>query len=195
MVKSLGKIPLDFFLNNNVQQIAKDLLGKIIYTNINGNITSAIITETEAYQGPEDKASHTYGNKRTKRTEVMYQNGGCCYVYLCYGIHYLFNIVTNRENIPHAILVRSGQLHSGSEYIQRRRGNNISSSKLLQGPGNFARGLGIDMDLNGIYLNKNRVWVEDALIIKKEIKETPRVGVSYAKEDALLPWRYILENH
>ena len=191
----MNRISLDFFLNDNVQQIAKNLLGKIIYTNINGNITSAIITETEAYQGPEDKDSHTYGNRRTKRTEVIYQNGGCCYVYLCYGIHYLFNIVTNRENIPHAILVRSGQLHSGSEYIQRRRGNNISSSKLLQGPGNFARGLGIDMDLNGIYLNKNRVWVEDALIIKKEIKETPRVGVSYAKEDALLPWRYILENH
>ena len=129
MEKSLNRISLDFFLNDNVQQIDKDLLGKIIYININGDISSAIITETEAYQGPEDKASHAYNNKRTKRTEIMYQKGGCCYIYLCYGIHYLFNIVTNKKNIPHAILIRSGQLHSGSKYIQRRRGNNITSSK------------------------------------------------------------------
>ena len=96
-------------MDDNVQNVAQNLLGKIIYTNIDGQITSAMITETEAYQGPEDKASHAYNNRRTKRTEVMYENGGCCYVYLCYGIHYLFNIVTNKEEIPHAVLIRSGK--------------------------------------------------------------------------------------
>ena len=153
MVKSFKFIPLKFFLNNNVQQIAQDLLGKIIYTNINGIITSAIIIETEAYQGPEDKASHAYNNKRTKRTEIMYKSGGCCYIYICYGIHYLFNIITNKKNIPHAVLIRTGKVHSGLQHIKKRRGNNISTSKLLQGPGNFSKGLGINIALNGIYLN------------------------------------------
>ena len=105
------------------------------------------------------------------------------------------NIITNKENIPHAVLIRSGKVNSGLKCIKKRRGNNIATSKLLQGPGNFAKGLGMNMDLNGTYLNKNQIWIEDTLIIKKEIKETPRIGVSYAKEDALLPWRYILENH
>ena len=140
MVKSRNIISSNFFLNNNVQQIAQNLLGKIIYTNIDGVITSAIITETEAYQGPEDKASHAYNNKRTKRTEVMYENGGCCYIYLCYGIHYLFNIITNKKNIPHAVLIRSGEICSGLKNIKKRRGDNITISKLLQGPGNFSKG-------------------------------------------------------
>ena len=191
----MSLIPLAFFQNDNVQQIAQDLLGTIIYTNINGNITSAIITETEAYQGPEDRASHAYRNRKTKRTEVMYQNGGCCYIYLCYGIHYLFNIITNIQEIPHAVLSRSGKIHSGVEHVETRRGKNIQLSKLLQGPGNFAKGLGIDINLNGIYLNKNQIWIEDALMIKKQIEDVPRVGISYAGEDALLPWRYILKNN
>ena len=195
MVISLNSPSLKNFLSNNVQQIAKDLLGKIIYTNINGNITSAIITETEAYQGPEDKASHAYNNRRTTRTEVMYQDGGCCYVYLCYGIHYLFNVITNIQGIPHAVLIRSGKVHSGIKHVQARRGKNIQLLKLLQGPGNFAKGLGINMDLNGIYLNKNQIWIENISTTPEKIKETTRVGVSYAGADALLPWRYILENY
>ena len=93
----LSKLPLEFLQKNNVQKIAQELLGKIIYVNINNHISSAIITETEAYQGPEDKASHAYKNKRTQRTEVMYKEGGCCYIYLCYGIHYLFNIITSKK--------------------------------------------------------------------------------------------------
>ena len=194
MVKSLNIISSIFFLNNNVQKIAQDLLGKIIYTNINGQITSAVITETEAYRGLEDKASHAYNNKRTGRTEVMYKNGGCCYIYLCYGIHYLFNIITNKKNIPHAVLIRSGEVRSGLKHVKRRRGDTISTSKLLQGPGNFTKGLGINMNLNGIYLNKNQIWIEDTLISKKQIQKTPRIGVGYAQEDALLPWRYILKN-
>ena len=191
----MSLIPLAFFQNDNVQQIAQDLLGTIIYTNINGSVTSAIITETEAYQGPEDRASHAYDNKRTKRNEVMYENGGCCYVYLCYGIHYLFNVITNTQEIPHAVLIRAGKVYSGTKYIQARRGQNIQLSKLLQGPGNFSKGLGIDINLNGVFLNKNQIWIENASIIKKEIEEVPRVGISYAGEDALLPWRYILKNN
>jgi len=190
----LSKLPLDFFLNNNVQEVAQNLLGQTIYTNINGNISSAMIIETEAYQGPEDKASHAYNNKRTKRTEIMYKNGGCCYIYICYGIHYLFNIVTNKINIPHAVLIRSGKVISGLEYIKKRRGNHIPNSKLLQGPGNFTKGLGIDMRFNGLYLDKKQIWIKNTSTVKKQIITAPRVGISYAEKYALLPWRYILKN-
>ena len=190
----MAKTPLSFFCTDNVQNIAQDLLGKIIYTNINGNISSALITETEAYQGPEDKASHAYNNKRTSRTDIMYHDGGCCYVYLCYGIHYLFNIITNQKNIPHAVLIRSGKVHSGFSYIKKRRGNNIHDSKLLQGPGNFTKGLGITMDFNKVQLHSKHIWVEDNCIEHPVIEATQRVGIDYAGDDALLPWRYILKD-
>ena len=190
----LSKIPLSFFQTKNVQDIAQNLLGKIIYTNINGQITSAMITETEAYQGPEDRASHAYNDKRNAPTEVMYKSGGCCYIYLCYGIHYLFNIVTNVHNIPHTVLIRSGKIHTGIEYVQERRGINIQASKLLQGPGNFAKGLGIDMNLNGVALNTNHIWIINNKIQNPTIIKTQRVGIDYAQADALLPWRYILKD-
>ena len=190
----LSKIPLSFFQTKNVQDIAQNLLGKIIYTNINGQITSAMITETEAYQGPEDRASHAYNNKRTARTEAMYKLGGCCYIYLCYGIHYLFNIVTNVHNIPHTVLIRSGEIHTGIEHVQERRGIHIQASKLLQGPGNFAKGLGIDMTLNGVALNTNHIWIINNEIQNPTIIKTQRVGIDYAQADALLPWRYILKD-
>ena len=190
----MSKTPLSFFQTNNVQNIARDLLGKIIYTNINGHISSAMIIETEAYQGLEDKASHAYNNIKTKRTEVMYKSGGCCYVYLCYGIHYLFNIVTNQVNIPHAVLIRSGEPHSGIDSIKKRRGNNIQYPNLLKGPGNFTKGMGIAMNLNGAQLNSKYIWIEDNFIEDYSIESTQRVGIDYAGEDALLPWRYILKN-
>ena len=190
----MSKVSLSFFQRNNVQDIAKKLLGKIIYVNANGHISSAIITETEAYQGPEDRASHAYNNKRTKRTEVMYNNGGCCYIYLCYGIHYLFNIVTNKKNIPHAVLIRSGNVNSGVDYIQKRRGYNIKYSNLLKGPGNFTKGLGINMQFNSFQLNSKHIWIENNSITDFSIESTQRVGIDYAGEDALLPWRYILKD-
>jgi len=100
------KIPPSFYLKDDVVKIASELLGKYLFTNFNGMLTGGIITETEAYAGITDKASHAYDDKRTKRTEIMYYKGGTAYVYLCYGIHSLFNIVTNAENIPHAVLIR-----------------------------------------------------------------------------------------
>tara|TARA_Y100001970_G_C14128219_1_gene800199 strand:- start:435 stop:1010 length:576 start_codon:yes stop_codon:yes gene_type:complete len=190
----MSKIPLDFFLNHNVQEIARDLLGAVIYTQINNKISSAIITETEAYQGPEDKASHAYNNNKTNRTKIMYQDGGCCYIYLCYGIHHLFNIVTNTSKIPHAVLIRSGKINSGLKHIKKRRKINIDNAKLLNGPGNFAKGLGIDMNLNGQYLNNQSIWIEPSTIYKKKVKEAPRIGIDYAAEYASRPWRYILQN-
>ena len=189
----MNNLSIDFFLHESVQRIAKNLLGKKIFTNIDGEISSAIITETEAYQGPEDKASHAYNNKRTQRTEVMYQQGGCCYIYLCYGIHYLFNIVTNIKDVPHAILIRSGKIDSGLKYIRKRRGEHISINNLLHGPGNFAKGLGIDMSFNSVYLHNNNIWIEDSFLQGYYIEDAQRIGIDFAGKDALLPWRYILK--
>ena len=189
----MNNLSIDFFLHESVQRIAKELLGKKIFTNIDGKISSAIITETEAYQGPEDQASHAYNNKRTKRTEVIYSKGGCCYIYLCYGVHYLLNIVTNVKDVPHAILIRSGKIDSGLKYIRKRRGEHIAVNNLLHGPGNFAKGLGIDMSFNGVYLHNNNIWIEDSFLQGYYIEDAQRIGIDFAGKDALLPWRYILK--
>src|SRR4051812_31513287 len=100
----MSKLSKEFYQRENVLQISQDLLGKFLYTNIEGKITAGMIVETEAYYGAEDRASHAFGNRKTARTEVFYKEGGVAYVYMCYGIHYLFNIITNQKNVPHAVL-------------------------------------------------------------------------------------------
>src|SRR5688572_1316061 len=111
-----------FYNRQDVARIAKDLLGKILVTRFDGVVTSGRIVETEAYNGAVDKASHAYGNRRTARTEVMYGRPGTAYVYLCYGIHHLFNVVTNRKDIPHAILIRAIEPLAGIETMLLRTG-------------------------------------------------------------------------
>jgi DNA-3-methyladenine glycosylase len=103
---SFNPLPSEFYIRTDVVQVARDLLGKVLYTSFNHEITAGIIIETEAYAGVTDKASHAYNNRRTARTEIMYRTGGTAYVYLCYGIHSLFNIVTSVEDNPHAVLIR-----------------------------------------------------------------------------------------
>ena len=115
------KLPLSYYLNQDVLFLAKDLLGKVLFTDIDGEITAGIIVETEAYFGEIDKASHAYGGKRTNRTETLYNQGGLSYVYLCYGIHHLFNIVTSVENEPHGILIRAVEPFIGKEIMELRR--------------------------------------------------------------------------
>ena len=117
----MSKLQADFYQREDVLLISRELLGKVLCTNFYGKLTSGIIVETEAYAGVTDKASHAYGGRRTKRTETMYASGGTAYVYLCYGIHHLFNIVTNKENIPHAVLIRSIQPRDGIEIMLQRR--------------------------------------------------------------------------
>ncbi|AWK05741.1 DNA-3-methyladenine glycosylase [Flavobacterium crocinum] len=195
--KSPYKLPFSYYLNPDVLFLAKDLLGKLLYTQIDGKITSGIIVETEAYFGIQDKASHAYGGRRTNRTETMYTNGGVSYVYLCYGIHYLFNIVTSVEGEPHAILIRAIEPFEGKEIMEERR--NMSSSKVAisAGPGSAAKALGIDSSFNKKDLTGDEIWIEDHGIRydEEEIGATPRVGVAYAQEDALLPWRFFIKGN
>lgn len=186
------KIPRQFYVRDDIVQISRDLLGKVLCTRINGGVTKAIITETEAYAGVGDKASHAYGGRRTERTEPMYARGGTAYVYLCYGIHHLFNVVTSDVDVPHAILIRAGRPLDGSKRMSKRRGKTVTKNTHLSGPGTLAQALGITTDLSGTDLLGNRIWIEDRQIPidPRDIICGPRVGIDYAEEDTKRPYRF-----
>lgn len=192
---ALLKLDSKYYSNRDVLFLARDLLGKVLVTHLNGETTSGVITETEAYAGEGDKASHAYGGRRTKRTEVMYQQGGVAYVYLCYGIHYLFNVVTSINDEPHAILIRSVEPLAGRELIEKRRNRSVLKPSVSSGPGSASKALGIDLSLNSKDLTGNEIWIEDhgTRYGRNEIAATPRVGVSYAADHALLPWRFFVK--
>lgn len=187
-------LPTNYFLRDDVVFLAKDLLGKYLFTMIDGQITGGIITETEAYKGTTDKASHAYGGRRTLRNEMMYHEGGVAYVYQCYGIHLMLNFVTNQKDIPDAILIRGIFPTHGGELMLRRTGKNQLNSKVSDGPGKVAKVLGIHKSHNGLSLTSPTLWVEDRqlAIPENEIINTPRIGVDYAGEDALLPYRFVI---
>ncbi|MCD6090983.1 MAG: DNA-3-methyladenine glycosylase [Bacteroidales bacterium] len=190
----------DFYTQEDVVFIAKHLIGKVLYTRIDDAICSGIIMETEAYAGINDKASHAYANKITKRTQIMYFEGGCAYIYLIYGMYSLFNVVTNKAGTPHAVLIRSILPFEGLEKMKQRRNGNQIGLKDGIGPGRLSKLLGIDYSLSGITLAKKRVenaiWIEDKGIILSEngIRRGKRIGVEYAKEDAELPYRFWIES-
>ena len=189
------KLDDSFYVREDVVQISRELLGKILVTRMGNKITSGVITETEAYNGIVDKASHAYNNRRTPRTEIMYRRGGTAYVYLCYGIHSLFNIVTNEKNIPHAVLIRAIQPEKGLKTMLERRGVKAAGKKTFSGPGSVSQALGIHFSDTGANLLGNKIWIEDAenKISAGQIKITPRIGVDYAGEDALLPYRFLID--
>ena len=189
------KLPKSFYIRENVLQLSKELLGKVLVTNIEGIYTSGMITETEAYQAPEDKASHAYNNRRTPRTEIFYNTGGIGYVYLCYGIHYLFNVVTNKENIPHAILIRSLEPIDGIDSMMVRRKKTKFDKTLTSGPGALSQAMGINKLHNSISLTGDAVWIEDRNIQVGNICATTRVGINYAEEYIDKPWRYYIEGN
>ena len=188
-------MPLEFYTREGVVQISRELLGKILCTKLNGQVTSVIITETEAYAGVSDKASHAYGGRRTERTKPLYAQGGTAYVYLCYGVHHLFNVVTNKTDAPHAVLIRAGKLFEGCELIQKRRNKGYFDNSLLAGPGSLSQALGITTDLTGANLLGNQIWIEDhkIAVADEEITTGPRVGIDYADEDSIRPYRFIVD--
>lgn len=194
---SFRPLPLEFYTGTNVVQIARELLGKILYTSFDHKTTAGIIIETEAYAGIIDKASHAYNNRRTSRTEIMFSEGGCTYVYLCYGIHPLFNIVTSVKGEPHAVLIRGIKPYLGIDFMNERKGKSVLVPKDGIGPGNITKLLGIGVAHSGLSLVKTsnpemKIWIQDEGIIVNddEIIVGPRIGVDYAAEDALLPYRF-----
>jgi DNA-3-methyladenine glycosylase len=189
-------LPIEFYLRDNVVEIARDLLGKVLCTRIDGIETKVLISETEAYAGFTDKASHAYGDRRTKRTEPLYADGGIAYVYLCYGIHHLFNVVTSVAGTPHAVLVRAGKPMRGTNKMLQRRAKQKEDKTLLGGPGSLAKALGITTRDTGCSLTGKRIWIEDSdfPVAEDSIVAGPRIGIDYAQEDALRPYRFVLRN-
>ena len=193
----MKKLSLDFYRRGDVLQIAKQLMGKLLVTRKEGITTSGRIVECEAYAGIPDKASHAFGGRRTKRNEVMYAEGGLAYVYLCYGIHHLFNVVTHTKNEPHAILIRSLEPVQGIQHMLTRTGKKDLDHTLTRGPGNMSKAMGIHTGDTGTSLLGSTIYLmdDDFGYSKNEIAVSPRIGVDYAGEDALLPYRFYIKGN
>lgn len=190
------KLPESFYQRTDVVKIARELLGKGLFTQIDGMVTGGIIVETEAYSWKE-RGCHAYGARKTKRNAVMFGRGGHAYVYLCYGMHHLFNVVTNAQDTADAVLIRALEPHTGMDSMKNRRGKLVNDFHLTSGPGKLSKALGIDRRLNGKSLLDSEVWIEDIgmKINNKSVEAGPRIGIDYAGEDAKLPWRFTIKNN
>ena len=190
------KLPREFYTRPNVLEVARDLLGKkLVVPGRNGQRVSGIIVETEAYRGPEDRASHAWNGRRTQRTETMYGAGGTAYVYFVYGMYNQFNVVTNSEDIPHAVLVRALEPSEGLAIMRRRR-RGRSEYELTSGPGRLCLAMGIDRKLDKADLLGDRVWLEAGVAISPgQIARGPRIGIDYAEKWIDKPWRFWLKNN
>ena len=188
----MNRLQKSYFLGHDVLAIARDLLGKYLFTLKDGQLAGGIISEVEAYKGTTDKASHAYGGRRTRRNEMMYHEGGVVYMYLCYGMHNMLNFVTNEEDVPDAVLIRGIIPTHGEELMLRRTGKSRMSRDIGSGPGKVSKLLGLTVADNGCPLTGDTVWIEDRSlqIPADQIEITPRIGVDYAGEDALLPYRF-----
>lgn len=186
------RLDTSFYQREDVVLIAREMLGMVLCSAIGGLKTGAIIVETEAYAGVGDRASHAWGGRRTARTEPMYAPGGLAYVYLCYGIHHLFNVVTGPADVPHAVLVRAGLPVTGVEAMLARRGRIEADRTLMSGPGTLTQALGIRREWTGTPLSGRTLWLEDrgVAVSDDQVLVGPRVGIDYAGEDAALPYRF-----
>ena len=185
-------LPVAFYRRADVIQISRDLLGQYLFTRIGGQVvTGGRIVETEAYAGVTDRASHAYGHRYTRRTAVMYAAGGVAYVYLCYGLHALFNIITGVAGMPHAVLIRALEPTHGIAVMLQRRHKSGVSRMLTAGPGALSQALGISVRHSGQNLQGNQIWLEQGAGFRpQQIRVSPRVGVDYAGVDAKRPWRF-----
>ncbi|MBS1601450.1 MAG: DNA-3-methyladenine glycosylase [Bacteroidetes bacterium] len=191
------KLDNSFYDRPNVVRIARELLGKVLVTQIDGQRTSGRIVEVEAYNGVVDRASHAWSGRRTRRTEVMFGQGGAAYVYLIYGIYHLFNVVTNRKEVPHAVLVRALEPMEGVPVMLQRTGKPIADHSLTRGPGNLSKAMGLLTKHTGVSLLGPEIYIGDDgwRPRRGEIVATPRIGVDYAGEDAKLPYRFYIKGN
>jgi DNA-3-methyladenine glycosylase len=193
----MKKLPVQFYKGSDVVLTAKQLIGKIIITNFDGLITSGRIVETEAYIGLTDRASHSYAGKRTARNEQMYAPAGTAYVYICYGMHHLFNVVCNDKNIPDAVLIRAVEPLTGIDIMLKRTGKPELDNSLTKGPGNAAKALGISKNHSGINLLKDEIYIgDDEFVITENLLGiSRRIGIENSGDAALKPYRFYLKGN
>jgi DNA-3-methyladenine glycosylase len=187
------KLPQSFYQRSNVVQVAKELIGKILVTSVNDVLTSGMIVETEAYSFKE-RGCHAYKGQ-TERNKVMFEKGGISYVYLCYGMHHLFNVVTNQPGKADAVLIRALEPVQGMDLMMERMNVNMIK-RITSGPGKLTKALGITKRWNGVDLVGEQVWIEEGeKVAASKIKADARIGIDYAGEDALLPWRFSIKDN
>ncbi|MEL6719703.1 MAG: DNA-3-methyladenine glycosylase [Bacteroidota bacterium] len=195
----MSRLKESFYLETDVVETAQKLLGKVLVTNFSGIRTSGRIVETEAYRAPDDKACHAYGNKKTKRTKVMFMQGGTAYITLCYGIHHLFNVVTGKEGVAQAVLIRGIEPLDGIECMLERRNMKKLQARLTAGPGALSKALGITTDWHGSSLTSedSNIWLEETGVVytTKKVIASPRVGIAYAEEWKDIPWRFRVKDN
>ncbi|MEJ6980199.1 DNA-3-methyladenine glycosylase [Pedobacter sp. P351] len=191
------KLPISFYQSDDVVSLSAKLLGKQLFTHLEGEVTGGIIVETEAYRGPEDLGSHAYNHRRTPRNEVMYTQGGVIYMYICYGIHDMLNIVTGLEGDSHAILIRAIEPMVGLEVMRIRRGIANDDRRLCKGPGALAQALGLKKSHNGTSLISKEIWIEDNPfeIPPEDIIACPRIGLNIAEPYKSIPWRFYIKGN
>lgn len=198
MIKSLKQTDIQFLSGNQVTDIAAQLLGKLIETNVGGQITIGRIVETEAYKAFIDRAAHSWNGRRTKRNEAMYLHGGAIYVYLCYGLHKMLNIVTNDKNIPDAILIRGIEPIKGLAVMSERTGKAVDDRTLTKGPGNLAKALAVDLHHSGQPLNRGGIYTlyEDGFFLtQNQIGVSKRIGIENSGTDKELPYRFYIKGN
>ncbi len=191
----MSKLKKSFYTGTDTLHIAKLLLGKTLVSQFEGQRTAGIICETEAYCGTIDRGCHAYNGRFTPRTEIMFTEGGVTYVYLCYGVHFLFNVVTHQQNEPHAVLIRAIEPTEGIEIMLKRRKLASMFKGLAAGPGLVAQCLGFTTKHSGLSLEGNNIWIDDAEpIAPKNIIASARVGMNFEGPYKLIPWRFRIKN-
>lgn len=192
-----NKLPIDFYLRDDVVRIARDLIGKHLVTCIDGILTGGRIVETEAYRGPEDRGSHAYNGRRTARNETMYSEGGVAYMYICYGIHDMLNVVTGKADSSHAVLIRAAEPTEGVEHMRSRRGIYTDDRRLCKGPGALAKAFGLKKIHNGESLVSDSIWIEDrgSEPSSEEIIASARIGLNIEEPYKSIPWRFTLKGN
>lgn len=186
-----------FYSGKSVVDLAKNLIGKKLCSTLGGQLTSGIIVETEAYRGLDDKACHAFGGRLTARTTTMYKSGGLAYVYLCYGIHPLFNIVSGEEGNAEVILVRALEPLDGIEHMKLLR-KQSDIKNLCSGPGKLTKALSITKanNENSLFRDDSKLWIEQGVhVSERNIISGPRVGLSTAQECMNWPWRFRIKNN
>ncbi len=192
-----NKLSARYYQQDDVLAIARDLLGKHVYSSIAGELTGGLIVETEAYRGPDDRGSHAYNNKRTPRNEIMYHAGGLAYMYICYGIHDMLNIVTGSEGMSHAILIRAIEPQTGLDVMRKRRNIFDQDRRLCQGPGALAKAMGLTKLHNGHDLQGDVIWLEDRKVAYKdsEVIASARIGMNFDGPYKSIPWRFYVKGN